>query len=118
MVESTVILTAWICAAELATLVVGAWPFPDFGPIARIASAPTAEVKIKKRKRFLTRGHLVALRAKQYSKVAKKSISRMNTFRREYSSRNSSSSLSLERARRNTATPKLECFVFEVALAL
>jgi len=29
--------------------VAGAWPFADFGPIARIASAPMAEVKIKKR---------------------------------------------------------------------
>jgi len=55
MVESTVILSARICAGELATLSAGAWPFADFGPIAEIQSAATAEIEITKRKRFLTR---------------------------------------------------------------
>ena len=40
---------------ELATLSAGAWPFADFGPIAEIQSAATAEIEITKRKRFLTR---------------------------------------------------------------
>jgi hypothetical protein len=47
MVESTVILSARICAGELATLSAGAWPFADFGPIAKIQSAATAEIEIK-----------------------------------------------------------------------
>jgi hypothetical protein len=47
MVESTVILSARICAGELATLSAGAWPFADFGPIAEIQSVATAEIEIK-----------------------------------------------------------------------
>jgi len=53
MVESTVILSARICA-ELATLVVGAWAFADFSPIAGIQSNATAEIEIKQRKGVLT----------------------------------------------------------------
>jgi hypothetical protein len=41
----------------------------------------------------------------------------MNAFRREYSSRNSSSSLSLEKGQAKYSHPKLECFVFKVAFA-
>jgi hypothetical protein len=55
MVESTVILSARIGAAELTTLVAGAWLFAGLSPIATIATAVTAGIQIKKRKRFLTR---------------------------------------------------------------
>jgi hypothetical protein len=55
MVESTVILSARICAAELATLVAGLSAFSDASPIAAIQSAATAQIEIKQRKGFLTR---------------------------------------------------------------
>jgi hypothetical protein len=55
MVESTVILSARICAVELATLVAGVWAFADFGPIAGIESAAMTEIESKKRKGFLIR---------------------------------------------------------------
>jgi len=42
----------------------------------------------------------------------------MKAFRREYSSRNSSSSLSLETGEAKYGHPKLECFVSEVASVL
>jgi hypothetical protein len=74
MVESTVILSARICAAELATLVAGPWAFADFSPIAAIQSAAT-QIEIKQRKGFLTRTRRY-VGAKQYSKVARQSISR------------------------------------------
>jgi hypothetical protein len=55
MVESTVILSARICAGELAMLSAGAWPFADLGPMAEIQSVATAEIEIKQRKGFFTR---------------------------------------------------------------
>jgi hypothetical protein len=55
MVESTVILSVWICAAEGATLPAGAWPVADFGPIAGTQSAAAAEIEIKQRNGFLIR---------------------------------------------------------------
>jgi len=55
MVESTVILSARICA-ELATFVAGACAFADLSPIAGIQSAATAEIEIKQRKEVLIRG--------------------------------------------------------------
>jgi len=70
MVESTVILSARIGAAELTTLVAGAWLFAGLTPIAGIATAVTAEIQIKKRKRFLTRA-TGYVESKTYSKVAK-----------------------------------------------
>ena len=60
------ILSARICAAELPTLVRGAWAFADFGPIAGIESAATAEIEIKKRKGIITREPRYIV--KQYSK--------------------------------------------------
>jgi hypothetical protein len=55
MVESTVILSARICA-ELATLVPGACALADFSPIAEIQSAATAEIETKQRKGVFIRG--------------------------------------------------------------
>jgi hypothetical protein len=55
MVESTVILSVWICAGEGATLVAGAWPVADFSPIAGTQTAAAAEIEIKQRNGSLIR---------------------------------------------------------------
>jgi len=55
MVESTVILSVWICAAEGTTLLAGAWPVADFSLIAGTQSAAAAEIEIKQRNGFLIR---------------------------------------------------------------
>jgi hypothetical protein len=53
MVESTVILSARTCDAELAPLLAGASPFAHFGPIPATQSAATTEIEIRQRAGFV-----------------------------------------------------------------
>ena len=69
MVESTVILRARICAAELATLAAGVWAFANVGPNAGTQSAPTAKIEIKQQRRFLI-ANMVNWRVQQYAEAS------------------------------------------------
>jgi hypothetical protein len=69
MVESTVILRARICAADLATLAAGVWAFTNVGPNAGTKSTATVKIEIKQQKRFLI-AHLVNWRVQQYAEAS------------------------------------------------